>query len=119
MTAKKGFPPWVSKLNFEKLNGLLPAIIIDEKTNEVLMLGFMSKETFNMTVDTGYVHYWSRTRQKVWKKGETSGHTQRVISITPDCDFDTLLIRVHQKGVTCHTGEPTCFFHEPWRPKSH
>ena len=74
------------------------------------MVGFMNRETFNLTIETGFVHYWSRTRQKIWKKGETSGNTQQVLKITPDCDFDTLLIEVNQIGPTCHTGEKSCFY---------
>ena len=80
------------------------------------MVGFMNQETYNLTIETGFVHYWSRTRKKIWKKGETSGNTQRVIQIIPDCDFDTLLIYVDQIGPTCHTGESTCFYHKPWLP---
>ena len=113
---QKTVPTWNNKIDFSKLDGLLPAIIIDDNSGKVLMLGFMNPDTYQKTIETGFVHYWSRTRQKVWMKGETSGHTQKVISITPDCDYDTLLIRVIQKGVVCHTQKPTCFFEESWKP---
>jgi phosphoribosyl-AMP cyclohydrolase len=115
MNTSQNLPIWTPKLNFEKLDGLLPAIIVDHVSKDVLMLGFMNQETFGLTIKTGYVHYWSRTRQKIWKKGETSGNTQKVISLTPDCDYDTLLIFVEQIGPTCHTGERTCFFADSWQ----
>ena len=98
-------------LNFAKLDGLLPAIIQDEVTGEVLMLGFMNPEAWEKTLATGRVHYFSRTRQKLWCKGETSGHVQLVKKIYLDCDDDTILIKVEQVGgATCHTGYRSCFF---------
>lgn len=88
---------------------LIPAIIQDVKTNEVLMLGYMNEESLNLTLETGLTWFYSRSRQKLWNKGETSGHYQRVKSIYYDCDADTLLIKAEQIGAACHTGEFTCF----------
>ncbi len=99
------------KLDFNKLGGLVPAIIQDHRTGEVLMLGFMNEESWNRTLSEGAVVFYSRTRKKLWKKGETSGHVQIVKEIRVDCDDDTLLIRVEQVGgAACHTGHRTCFF---------
>ncbi len=99
------------KLNFAKLDGLLPAIIQDAESGEVLMLGFMNQEAWDKTRDTGRVHYFSRTRQKLWCKGETSGHVQVVKEMYLDCDDDTILIKVEQVGgATCHTGYRSCFY---------
>ena len=97
------------ELNFEKLNGLIPAIIQDCKTNEILMLGFMNKEAWEKTQKTGKVTFWSRTRNELWTKGETSGNFLFVKNIFIDCDDDTLLIKAEPKGPTCHTGNKTCF----------
>jgi phosphoribosyl-AMP cyclohydrolase len=99
------------KLNFAKLDGLLPAIIQDAVSGEVLMLGFMNPEAWEKTLATGRVHYFSRTRQKLWCKGETSGHVQLVKEIFLDCDEDTVLIKVEQVGgATCHAGYLSCFY---------
>ena len=98
-------------LNFSKLDGLLPAVIQDAQSGEVLMLGFMNQEAWEKTRDTGRVHYFSRTRQKLWCKGETSGNVQIVKEIFLDCDEDTLLIKVEQVGgATCHAGYRSCFY---------
>ena len=91
---------------------LIPAIIVEHGTNQVLMLAYMNKESFQKTLDTGYTWFYSRSRQELWNKGATSGHTQRVISIYGDCDDDTLLISVDQKGPACHTGRKSCFFNK-------
>lgn len=92
-------------------NGLIPAIVQDAGNNEVLMMAYMNRESLETTVKTGYTHFWSRSRSKFWKKGETSGHVQLVKAILYDCDKDTLLIRVEQKGPgACHTGHRSCFF---------
>lgn len=92
-------------------NGLIPAIIQDAENNEVLMMAYMNETSLQKTIETGYTHFWSRSRNKMWKKGETSGHVQEVRSILYDCDRDTLLIKVIQKGPgACHTGHRTCFF---------
>jgi phosphoribosyl-AMP cyclohydrolase len=90
--------------------GLIPAIIQDWKTNEVLMMAYMNAASLKKTVESGFTWFWSRSRQKFWQKGETSGHIQRVKDILYDCDQDTLLIKVEQTGPACHTGEPSCFF---------
>lgn len=98
----------ISKLNFEKLNGLIPAIITD--TNKtVLMLGFMNKEALSQTLETKRITFFSRTRNKLWIKGETSGNYLNLVKITPDCDNDTLLIEAIPEGNTCHNGDYSCF----------
>lgn len=94
-------------------NGLIPAITVDAVTNEVLMQAYMNKEALEKTLETGEVHYWSRSRQKLWHKGEESGHFQKVKAIYADCDGDSLLIAVEQVGgIACHTGSRSCFFNE-------
>lgn len=98
-------------LNFDKLGGLIPAIAQDYQTGEVLMLAFMNKEAWELTLKTGIVHYFSRSRNELWKKGETSGNIQKVKEIRIDCDNDAVLIKVHQVGdVACHTGYRSCFY---------
>jgi phosphoribosyl-AMP cyclohydrolase len=91
---------------------LIPVVIQEYKTKEVLMLAYMNMESLKKTIETGYTWFYSRSRKKLWNKGETSGHVQRVISIKSDCDSDTLLIEVEQTGAACHTGSKTCFFNE-------
>ncbi len=91
---------------------LIPAIIQEAETGEVLMLAYMNKESLAKTLETGYTWFWSRSRQELWNKGATSGHLQKIVSIHGDCDDDTLLIKVHQIGAACHTGNKTCFFNE-------
>ncbi len=92
-------------------NGLIPAIIQDEGTGEVLMMAYMNEKALELTLETGFTHFWSRSRQKFWKKGETSGHLQEVREILMDCDADTLLIKVIQRGPgACHTGHRSCFY---------
>lgn len=97
------------KIDFAKMNGLVPAIIQDNVTSKVLMLGFMNEEAYNKTLELGKVTFFSRTKNRLWTKGETSGHFMHVVSITPDCDNDTLLIKVNPDGPACHTGSDTCF----------
>ena len=92
---------------------LLPAIVQDVETKEVLMLAYMNEESFLKTLETGYTWFYSRSREQLWQKGETSGHVQKVISIIGDCDDDTLLVTVEQTGPACHTGNKTCFYTEP------
>ncbi len=99
----------IEQLNFKKM-GLIPTITQDHDKNKVLMLAYSNRESLRMTIETGYAHYWSRSRQQLWKKGETSGHTQKIIEILVDCDEDALLFKVTQKGSACHTGQETCFF---------
>jgi phosphoribosyl-AMP cyclohydrolase len=95
-----------------KASDLIPAIIQDHKTSEVLMLAYMNEESLKLTLETGMTWFFSRSRNELWNKGATSGHYQHVKSIYYDCDADTLLIRVHQIGVACHTGEYSCFFNK-------
>ena len=98
-------------VNFDKLDGLVPVIIQDENTLEVLMQAFMNKEALDLSISTGYVHYFSRTRKKIWKKGEASGRSQKLKEIRVDCDNDSLLIKVHQVGgAACHEGYSSCYF---------
>ena len=97
------------KIDFEKMNGLVPAIIQDAQTGVVLMLGYMNEEAYKRTLETGKVTFWSRTRQTLWTKGETSGNWLNVVEILNDCDQDTLLIKVHPEGPVCHTGADTCW----------
>ena len=90
-------------------DGLLPAVIQQHDTREVLMLGYMDREALRRTLTTGRVTFWSRSRQEYWRKGDTSGHVQHVRSVALDCDGDALLVRVDQVGAACHTGDRTCF----------
>ena len=96
-------------LDFEKMGGLIPAIVQDNNTNKVLMLGFMNEEALEQTLSSGKVTFFSRTKNRLWMKGETSGNTLSVVSITPDCDNDTLLIKAIPAGPVCHLGTDTCF----------
>lgn len=96
-------------IDFDKMQGLVPAIIQDAQTNKVLMLGFMNKEAYEKTVETQKVTFWSRTRNTLWIKGETSGNYLEVVEILNDCDQDTLLIKVKPLGPVCHTGADTCW----------
>ena len=96
-------------IDFEKMGGLVPAIIQDNVTRKVLMLGFMNKEAYDKTVETGKVTFWSRTRNCLWTKGETSGNFLNVKEILLDCDKDTLLIKARPEGPVCHTGADTCW----------
>lgn len=91
---------------------LIPAIIVDDGDGEVLMLAYMNEESLGKTLETGYTWFYSRSKNQLWNKGATSGHTQKVVSIKSDCDDDTLLIRVEQIGAACHTGNRTCFFQD-------
>lgn len=102
----------LGKLDFNKGNGLIPVVVQDMQTKELLMLAYANKEALEKTLSTGFAHYWSRSRGQLWMKGETSGHTQKIVSVLTDCDYDTLLYIVVQKGNACHTGKPTCFFNK-------
>ena len=97
------------ELDFEKMNGLVPAIIQDNYTQKVLMLGFMNKEAYDKTMETGKVTFFSRTKNRLWTKGEESGNFLNVVSVKADCDSDTLLIMVHPEGPICHKGTDTCW----------
>ena len=100
------------KPNFQKAGGLIPAIAQDAATGEILMMAFMNEEALEKTIQTGDVHYWSRSRQELWHKGGTSGHVQKVKDIFLDCDGDAIVVRVDQiGGAACHTGHRTCFHH--------
>ncbi|MBU0289292.1 bifunctional phosphoribosyl-AMP cyclohydrolase/phosphoribosyl-ATP diphosphatase HisIE [Hallella faecis] len=97
------------KIDFDKMGGLVPAIIQDAVTKNVLMLGFMNEEAYQKTIDTKKVTFWSRTRNCLWTKGETSGNYLNLVDIRLDCDNDTLLVKVHPQGPTCHLGTDTCW----------
>ena len=98
-------------LDFKKSDGLVPAIVQDDETGEVLMLAYMNEEAWKKTLASGKAHYWSRSRQKLWLKGGTSGHIQEIQSIYVDCDLDTVVLKVHQVGgAACHEGYPSCFY---------
>ena len=97
------------KIDFEKMGGLVPAIVQDAMTKNVLMLGFMNEEAYQKTIETQHVTFWSRTRQTLWTKGETSGHYLNLVSMQIDCDNDTLLVKANPIGPTCHTGTDTCW----------
>ena len=99
--------------DYFKKQELVPAIIQEARTGEVLMLAYMNEASLEKTLATGYTWFYSRSRRRLWQKGEESGHVQRVVSITGDCDDDTLLVKVEQTGPACHTGERTCFFAAP------
>ncbi len=101
------------KLAFEKGNGLIPAIVQDEKTGKVLMLAYMNEEAWKKTLETGLAHFWSRSRKELWLKGSTSGHHQKIKEIYIDCDEDTVLLKVEQiGGAACHTGYESCFYRQ-------
>lgn len=101
---------WLSQVTFNE-QGLVPAIAQDAETGRVLMVAYMNQQSLQLTVDTGFATYWSRSRQRLWKKGEESGHRQKVHSIQLDCDGDVVLLHVHQEGgIACHTGRESCFF---------
>jgi phosphoribosyl-ATP pyrophosphohydrolase/phosphoribosyl-AMP cyclohydrolase len=99
------------KIDFDKMDGLVAGIVQDARTGEVLMLGFLNPTSYARTMETGFVTFWSRTRQKLWMKGETSGNRLRVISASTDCDTDTLLFKVEVEGdgLVCHEGTVSCF----------
>lgn len=96
--------------DFFKKGALIPAIVQEQGTGTVLMLAYMNRESLQLTLETGYTWFFSRSRGKLWNKGETSGHKQKVISVVGDCDNDTLLVTVEQTGPACHTGRHSCFF---------
>lgn len=93
-------------------DGLLPVVTVEETTRQVLMLAYANQEAIDLTLSTGDAHYWSRSRQELWRKGATSGHEQKVSRVLTDCDQDTLIYEVAQKGAACHTGRPHCFYRE-------
>jgi phosphoribosyl-ATP pyrophosphohydrolase/phosphoribosyl-AMP cyclohydrolase len=97
------------ELGFDE-HGLIPAVVQEADTGEVLMVAWMDRVALDATLETGLSHFWSRSRRTLWRKGETSGHSQHVERVYVDCDADVLLVQVHQEGVACHTGHRTCFF---------
>ncbi len=99
----------IDKIDWQK-SDLIPTITQDSTTNEVLMLAYMNREALELSIATKTAHYYSRSKQRIWKKGESSGHTQQIEQILLDCDGDTLLLKVAQNGVACHTGRKSCFF---------
>jgi phosphoribosyl-AMP cyclohydrolase len=98
------------KLAWKKMEGLIPVVVQDAETKEVLMLAYVNKEALENTLKTGKATYWSRSRKELWIKGETSGHTQKIVRVAADCDWDTLLYVVEQNGAACHTGSHNCFY---------
>jgi phosphoribosyl-ATP pyrophosphohydrolase/phosphoribosyl-AMP cyclohydrolase len=102
----------LEKLDFKKGGGLIPVIVQDANTKAILMQAFANKEAVENTLKTKKATYWSRSRNELWVKGETSGHTQKVISVSTDCDYDSLLYVVEQTGPACHTGEYSCFYNK-------
>ena len=102
----------MKKLDWTKGNGLIPVVVQDAESKALLMLAYANKEALEKTLSTGFAHYWSRSRNKLWMKGETSGHTQKIKRVVADCDYDALLYVVEQKGPVCHTGAGTCFHHD-------
>jgi phosphoribosyl-AMP cyclohydrolase len=96
--------------DFQKAGGLVTAVTVDADDGEVLMVAYMNEEAFRLTLETGKVHYFSRSRNKLWKKGETSGNMQEIVEMRVDCDLDALVVRVRQKGPACHEGYRSCFF---------
>ena len=101
----------LDKLRFDE-KGLIPAIIVDSKTKQVLTLAYMNRQSLEISLEKGLTCFWSRSRQKLWLKGETSGNFQHIVSVTSDCDDDALLIEVNPDGPACHTGSFSCFTHE-------
>lgn len=96
--------------NFEKAGGLITAVTVDADNGEVLMVAYMNEEAFRLTLETGKVHYWSRSRNKLWKKGESSGNMQELVEMRVDCDLDALVVRARQTGPACHEGYRSCFY---------
>ena len=99
----------IDQLRFDK-DGLIPAIVIDTETKAVLMMAYMSEQSLRVSMEEGRTCFWSRSRKELWRKGETSGNVQKIVSITADCDADTLLVEVQKSGPACHTGAESCFF---------
>jgi len=110
MNTNPDYTDFLENIDFSKLNGLVPVVTQDTENSEVLMLAFADYEAVQATLETGYAHYHSRSRNNLWKKGATSGNLQKIIEIRVDCDDDTLLYRVRQSGPACHTGNRSCFY---------
>ena len=103
------YPDWVNALTWTD-DGLIPVISQDHKTGRILMMAWMNRDALVKTIETGNAHYWSRSRKKMWMKGESSGHTQKVLEIRTDCDSDVIMLTIEQSGLACHTGRETCFY---------
>ena len=114
---KKEIDEFVAKVNFKKGNGLVPAIVQDTSNNKVLMQAYMNEEALRLTLTSGRVHFWSRTKARIWMKGEQSKHYSMVQNAILDCDDDAILFKVQQVGTACHTGEETCFY-KPLKPET-
>ncbi len=99
-----------SRLNYRHRDGTVVAVVQDARNNEVLMVGFMNREALVLTLTTGFVHFWSTSRKRIWMKGETSGNRLRLVGILVDCDLDAVLVRVVPEGPVCHTGHTSCFY---------
>jgi phosphoribosyl-ATP pyrophosphohydrolase/phosphoribosyl-AMP cyclohydrolase len=108
--SEKEINEFISKINFKKMNGLVPVVIQDIDSDKVLMQAFMNEEALRLTLKTGKMHYWSRTKGRIWLKGEESGHYSILENAVLDCDNDAILFKVHQIGVCCHTGKESCFY---------
>lgn len=104
----------ITQIRFDE-KGLIPAVVQDVKTNAVVMLAYMNRESLLKTLATGYTWFWSRSRRELWNKGATSGNLQKVVELLYDCDGDALLVKAEQTGVACHTGAYSCFHNELWR----
>jgi phosphoribosyl-ATP pyrophosphohydrolase/phosphoribosyl-AMP cyclohydrolase len=113
---KKEIDDFIAKINFTKGNGLVPVIVQDESNNRVLMQAYMNKEALRLTLSSAKMHFWSRTKNRIWKKGEESKHYSIMENAILDCDDDSILFKVQQIGTICHTGEETCF-HKPLKPE--
>jgi phosphoribosyl-ATP pyrophosphohydrolase/phosphoribosyl-AMP cyclohydrolase len=100
----------LDSIDWKKVDELLPVVVQDVLSSEVLMVAYMNREALELSLSTGFAHYFSRTKGRLWKKGESSGHVQKIVEATLDCDEDTLLLKVEQSGVACHTGRKSCFF---------
>jgi len=105
----------IEKIKFDT-NGLIPAVVQDAETKEVLMMAWMNAESLRLTIEMGETRFWSRSRNELWNKGATSGNIQKVIEVRVDCDADTLLVLVNPAGPACHTGNQTCFYRELEKP---
>ena len=103
---------YLEDLDFKKMKNLIPVIVQDVNSGIVLMLAYANLNAVKKTQETGYAHYWSRSRKSLWKKGENSGNFQKIVDILVDCDNDTLIYKVNQKGPACHKGMPNCFFNK-------
>lgn len=108
----------IKKLDFKKGGGLIPAIIQDAATGQVLMLGYMNEQALKKTIKEKQVTFFSRSKERLWTKGETSGNTLELVDIQPDCDNDTLLVLANPQGPACHTGEDSCFYRKDFKPKA-